>query len=308
MFDWGQSIKRYWPAIILSLALLLILDGTISSLETCHPPPNGPSTGQNSNENCTVLQGPLASFVIGLGHFFDTHDKGIVAAFTVILAISTILLWLATLNLYGVGKDQIATSRKIAALQARQTQRSIREAIRTAKAAEKSADAAVAVERACLYVVINHNFEGVVRSALTWENTPTVDQKVIAATESPMATVKFRNYGKTPAIVGEVELGFIYSETVPNDLVYHSRVVKENIIASDQVTEDFPLQMNGQMTIGMAKRMQKGWGNLWIYGQVFYEDVFSQRRVHRFLQRYIRISDYRFVLQAYDHEYYNRST
>ncbi len=77
-----------------------------------------------------------------------------------------------------------------------------------------------------------------------------------------MATIKFKNYGKTPALIGEVELGLIYSESVPDGLIYRiSRVMKENIIAADQTTEDFPLQMDGQMTIGMAKRMQRGWGN-----------------------------------------------
>ena len=119
MFDWLQIIKRYWPAIVLSLALVLILDGTISSLVTCHPPPNGPSASQNSNENCTVFNGPLISLIRNIGTFFETHDKGIIAAFTVILAVSTIGLWLATIGLYKSGERQIRTSRQVSAMQAR---------------------------------------------------------------------------------------------------------------------------------------------------------------------------------------------
>lgn len=214
MFDWPQKMKRYWPAIVLSLAIFLILDGTISSLETCHPPPNSPSAGQNGNENCTVLEGPFISLIIGIGNFVGNHDKGIVAAFTAILALSTIGLWTTTANLYRSAERQIRTSRQIAANQARQARQQfkftkqiadrqageIRDQLKItrdgAAAAQKSADAAIATERARLYVVINHNFEGVVRSAMTWENTPTVDRRVMAATESPMATIKFKNYGK----------------------------------------------------------------------------------------------------------------
>jgi hypothetical protein len=125
MFDWLKILKRFWPAIILSLALLLILDGTISSLETCHPP-NSTSGGQNSDKDCTVFQGPLASLIFVLGDFFEANDKGIVAAFTVILAISTIGLWTATINLYKSGEKQIRSSRQIAAIQARQSHQQFR--------------------------------------------------------------------------------------------------------------------------------------------------------------------------------------
>jgi hypothetical protein len=93
-------LRQYWPAILLSLALLLVLDGTISSLLTCHPPLNGASHSYNSNEHCTVFQGPLFSLIVFLSEFFEAHDKGIVAAFTVMLAVSTILLWDATKNLW----------------------------------------------------------------------------------------------------------------------------------------------------------------------------------------------------------------
>jgi hypothetical protein len=106
MFDWTKNIKRFWPAIILALALVLIVDGTISSLETCHPP-NSASNSQNSDKDCTVLQGPLVSLIIVIGDFVGDHDKGIVAAFTVILALSTIGLWTASINLY---KATIATA------------------------------------------------------------------------------------------------------------------------------------------------------------------------------------------------------
>jgi hypothetical protein len=120
-----KLLRQYWPAILLSLALLLVLDGTISSLLTCHPPPNGASQSQNSQEHCTVFQGPLSSLIVFIGEFFEAHDKGIVAAFTVILAISTILLWDATKNLWTEAQAQRSENKLAADRQFETTQQSI---------------------------------------------------------------------------------------------------------------------------------------------------------------------------------------
>jgi hypothetical protein len=114
-----KLIKKYWPAIILSLLLLAILDGTVSSLQTCHP------TSADQSGSCSIFRGPLLSLIISAGDFFDSHDKGIVAAFTVILAISTIGLWLATISLFRSGENQIRSSRQIASIQARQTRQQL---------------------------------------------------------------------------------------------------------------------------------------------------------------------------------------
>jgi hypothetical protein len=131
MFDWTKYIKRFWPAITLVFALALIVDGTISSLETCHPP-NSTGNGQNSDKDCTALQGPLISLIIGTGDFVGDHDKGIVAAFTAILALSTIGLWNTTIGLYSSGEKQIKSSRQIAAIQALQGRQQFKFAKETA--------------------------------------------------------------------------------------------------------------------------------------------------------------------------------
>jgi uncharacterized membrane protein len=306
--------RRSRVAIQLIGALLVAWD--LLALATC--------IGQNIHSNqtyndpayhnqavclgCVITSGPFPTVLRYFGEHPDVFFIAMSAIATIFIAWFTLTLRRSTDKLWKANVDQFRLAKETADRQAVEIQDQLTIARDAAEATKKSADAAVATERARLYAVIAHNFEGIVRSAMTWENTPTVDEKVMAATESPMATIKFKNYGKTPALIGEVELGLIYSETVPDGLVYDSRVVKENIVAADQTTEDFPLQMTGQMTLGMAKRMQKGWGNLWVYGRVFYDDVFGERRIHGFLQRYVRISDYRFVLQSYDHEHYNVST
>ena len=95
-------LRKYWPGLLVCAGFLMMMDAVISSLLTCHPPINGGGGSQNSNENCTILQGPLLSLIIFIGNFVGDHDKGIVAAFTVILAISTIGLWVSTNHLWSV--------------------------------------------------------------------------------------------------------------------------------------------------------------------------------------------------------------
>jgi hypothetical protein len=118
-----KFLRRYWPAIL--LALLLVLDATISSLLTCHPPSSA-GQSQNSHEHCTIFQGPLASLIVFIAEFFEAHDKGIVALFTVILAISTILLWGATRNLWIEARQQRSDSKIFADQQFKITQESIK--------------------------------------------------------------------------------------------------------------------------------------------------------------------------------------
>jgi hypothetical protein len=306
MFDWPKILKQFWPAIILSLALLLILDGTISSLETCHPP-NSASGGQNSDKDCTVLQGPLISLIIGIGDFVGDHDKGIVAAFTAILALSTIGLWTATINLYKAGKDQLSTSRKIAAIQARQTRSSIKEAIKASAAAEKSANAAVAVERARFYAVIEHNFTKCIDAAAAWDGPRDQEERDLPIDVTPMAKIRFKNYGKTPGIIYEVGCGIEYSEKVP-DPVFDVKAMSENMIAAGEFSESFGEVISGMMTMTQAKKVRSGRGTIWIFGYANYEDVFGERQVHSFFQRLIPASQFRYILQPYDYKHYNRST
>ena len=109
--------------------------------------------------------------------------------FTAVLALATIGLGWATVALYRSAEKQIGIARI------------------SAQAADKSAKAAVATERARMYVNIDgNNFADCINTAAAWENTPGIDEKTIAASNLPMAEIRFKNYGKTPAIVVEVGL------------------------------------------------------------------------------------------------------
>jgi hypothetical protein len=211
--------------------------------------------------------------------------------FTAVLALATILLGSATVALYRSAEKQIDIARI------------------SAQAADESAKAAVATERARMYVNIDaNNFADCINTAAAWENTPSIDENPIAASNLPMAKIKFRNYGKTPAIVIEVGLVIFLAGNDPMP-VWDVKVVRENIIAPSLTTEEFTEIITGtQMTFKQAKDIRDGRLTLWVAGYCSYDDVFGQRRTHRFLQRFVPvIPRIRYVLQAYDYEHYNKS-
>jgi hypothetical protein len=93
-------IHRYASAIILSLALLALLDATISSLVTCHPP------AEQAPEQCSALQGPLLRSLIWLADIGRKYEGLITAIFTVVLAGFTAALWRSTDKLWQAAAAQ----------------------------------------------------------------------------------------------------------------------------------------------------------------------------------------------------------
>jgi hypothetical protein len=240
--------------------------------------------------------------------FWERTTSDPVAFFTLVLAGSTIGLWAATIALYIAGERQIKLTRDISNRQAIEIQNQIDIARQANRAAQKSADAAVATERARLFVVIENNFLNCINAAASFDGLAQFDETPLTINDMPMAGILFKNYGKTPAVIDEVGVGLVYSETTP-DPVYDVRVVMENIVGPGDVTGKFGTMISGQMMISQAEKVRRGEGTLWIFGYVSYDDVFGERHIHRFFQRLVRVGDgSRFVLQAYDYRHYNFST
>jgi hypothetical protein len=246
-------------------------------------------------------------YVVG---FLETYNGAVTAVATIAIAAFTLTLKRSTDKLWEAGEKQFTLAKETADRQAGEIQAQIKIAQNNAKAAQKAADASVATERARFYVeIVKDNFIDCINAASTWENTPQVDESPVSASNTPMARLRFRNYGKTPGIVEEVGLGLVYSETIP-DPVYDIKAVKENIIGPDKTTEEIGEAITGaSLTLGQAKKVRDGTGTIWLYGYVIYDDVFGERQTHRFFQRLVPvIPRTRYVLQAYDHKHYNRST
>ena len=108
MLDW---LKKYWPALALSLMLGVILDATISSLITCHPvgaDPGG-STSQQQHQECTAFAGPIFLALIGFLDFLDKHGEAVTGVFTIVLAVFTGRLWFSTEKLWQVTERSLTT-------------------------------------------------------------------------------------------------------------------------------------------------------------------------------------------------------
>jgi hypothetical protein len=81
----------------------------------------------NEHEDCpTFFAGSLLAFERGFDWIKrDDNDKAVVAGFTIVLAISTIGLWLATNNLWEAGERQLELLAKTSAAQTRDMEASI---------------------------------------------------------------------------------------------------------------------------------------------------------------------------------------
>jgi hypothetical protein len=103
-------LKRYWTAILIIVAAVVVADFVISSLATCHPPAPGSAEAvkHQDSQHCSYLHGP---FLIGLEWLIDAideHDGFFVVLFTAVLAAFTAALWRSTDNLWAAGERQLA--------------------------------------------------------------------------------------------------------------------------------------------------------------------------------------------------------
>jgi hypothetical protein len=117
-----KNLKRYAKNTLCILFVFLLFDITGSWLATCnysYEPGN-----YNYQKACDLLGGPFISSLIWFRGLFDSET--VIAAFTVILAISTIGLWRSTDKLWDAGERQIRLSRSTAAVQARNTRRQLK--------------------------------------------------------------------------------------------------------------------------------------------------------------------------------------
>ena len=122
-----------------------------------------------------------------------------------------IILKRSTDKLWDAGERQFKLAQETSNRQAVEIQNQIDIAREANRAAQKSADAAVATERARLYAVIEDNFLECIDAAACWDGPLQQEERPLPMNIQPMAGVRFKNYGKTPAIVIEVGTGIIYA-------------------------------------------------------------------------------------------------
>jgi hypothetical protein len=103
-------MRRLWIAAGF-VGLWLVFESTISWLATCDQISGYPGADQTYKENCSALQGPFVGILrftaTSVGRFLHEFRDEIIAIFTIVLAVSTILLWRATYHLYEAGERQL---------------------------------------------------------------------------------------------------------------------------------------------------------------------------------------------------------
>jgi hypothetical protein len=241
------------------------------------------------------------------GFPLEGADKWITAVATLAIGLFTFTLWQSTDKLWSASEKQFGLSKEVSDRQAIEIQNQLDLARISARAAEQSAKAAIAAERARLYVNIDgNNFMECINDASAYENTPSVDEHPLRDAKLPKAEIKFTNYGKSPAVVVEVGLSVFLADKEPHP-TWTVKIVKQDVVAPNQSSETFT-EMIGAMTMGQAKKIRDGLLTIWIAGYVIYDDVFGERRTHRFLRRWVAwMPRIRFILQSYDYKHYNLS-
>jgi hypothetical protein len=116
-------LKRNWALIAfvyLALAEAFSL-APVPDLSLCliRPEHHEKAADDNDNKYCPAFDAGIALVFEKTDLFLETHDKSVVGAFTIVLAISTIGLWLATNKLWVAGERQLRLSGYSAAVSER---------------------------------------------------------------------------------------------------------------------------------------------------------------------------------------------
>lgn len=132
------------------------------------------------------------------GEFLHKNGDAVTAAFTIVLAISTIALWLATKQLYEAGERQLDHAKEVSARQARDTEASIEVAKLQADAAMLSAQEAAKAR---------HNLELQLRANVI---KTLAEIRNLGIGLIPQAHVVVENTGQTPAYQVTSRLGIAF--------------------------------------------------------------------------------------------------
>jgi hypothetical protein len=142
-------LKRTWVLIALVyLAFAEFLSWMpVPDLALCliQPEHSQQSSNHDDKKYCAAFHTGVIAFLDAIDGFLEHHDKSVVGGFTIVLAISTIGLWLATNKLWAAGERQFELLSESAASQSRDMKESTTVGRTAAEAALKSADAAHAV-------------------------------------------------------------------------------------------------------------------------------------------------------------------
>src|SRR5690349_23476572 len=120
-----NRLRHTLQIVGLVVLLLLAADAFISVGTTCYELGQHIGGNQDVVRNCSIFYGPILGALVRFATLFEDHGQAVTAAFIVVLAISTIGLWWASLRLWETGDAQLRQMEQTAEAHAADMQASI---------------------------------------------------------------------------------------------------------------------------------------------------------------------------------------
>ncbi len=229
------------------------------------------------HQNCHSYN--LATFaLIEIAKFLNDYGVAMTAVATAAIALFTWTLWQSSEKMWGVTKV-------------------------SADAAVEAADAAIAVERARFFIVIeHHNLPEVIINAES--------RGVLAGGENFSIRYRFQNYGKTPGIIKALTVdSMIATDAVEPS--HHPVVISEfpeYMIGANGLTKASWYSPILVPDLSQVQAIGRNAARLWFFGRLYYDDVFGEHQVHKFYFRSVRTLERDCILQPYEYKDHNKST
>jgi hypothetical protein len=198
--------------------------------------------------------------------FWERTTSDPIALFNLVLAFSTVGLWVATISLYRAGERQIAVARE------------------SAEAAKLNAEALISAERAQLFVIVQGNnlFEAL-RGAMFYRETESMRDSRI-----PAATLEFtiKNTGRTAAIMQDVSYQIIQADvgTTLWQYSYQDTIVNAVIEGGKETSPSTTCAMESAWTLVDGMAALDGDRPVYFYGFITFRDTF--KREYQYFWRY----------------------
>jgi hypothetical protein len=259
-------LKRTWVLIALAyLALAETLSWMpVPDLSLCLVQVEHSEQASNHDDKkyCPAFHTGAALIFERVDSFLEHHDKSVVGGFTIVLAISTIGLWLATNKLWAAGERQFELLAQTSAAQSRDMKESLR-------IAEKSADVSLAS--------INLS-EGTAERQLRAYITP-AGAVIFAKDTDCRLHIKFVNSGQTPAYKFQCWYNFAVRPLVAPPFDNVGTPVGGSVIGAgdfNHIIRDFAI------TPAQKEAITDGLLGIFVWGRVTYEDAFRNSRFLHF--------------------------
>jgi hypothetical protein len=150
----------------------------------------------------------------------------------------------------------------------------------TASAAQKSADASLAAERARFFIVIEqHNLTEIINNVET--------RGALASGENFWVRYYFKNYGKTPGIIKELVIDSVIDQQFPDNLplILSIKDFPEYMIGAGAPTKAAGFSPRVFPVDSQVRLIARNQFRFWLYGRLYYDDVFGNHQVHCFYFR-----------------------